>query len=99
MVDQECAQQQNSPADPERHAENAAEDRSPNIPYGRGNRPPLPEQQRKSRRGGNYVSSSFHIPGNDARPLTFKSLARHDAVLQSENAQQSGIDNDSRGNG
>jgi hypothetical protein len=59
--------------------------------------PPLPEQQGQCGARRDDISAALGVPGNKSRPAALKSLPRHHAVLNGEDAQENQINDNCLG--
>src|SRR4051812_1793229 len=84
MVDQEGADQDHRPADPEGDPDEVVDHRMRNwidAPHDRRDRPPADEQDHQRYAGGEYIDAAFGRRRHEPGPPALEALARHDAVL------------------
>src|SRR5262245_33902059 len=81
VVNQECADQQQQPAEEVQRVDRPSTRRTFDAPDHAAHRPPLPKQQQQRETGKENVCATFCRFGHDASPGAFEPLPRHQAVL------------------
>ena len=98
MVDQEGAEQDDRPAQPEQRPQHHR-DRTGDGPDDAGHRPPLPEQQDQRQAGEEHIGRPLDRLGHEPFPPGLEGRPRHQAVLDREDPEQDHIDDERLGKG